>query len=87
MKIEFVSMHPKDNYDEIMTVRMIPRWYETFDIIDKPKEEKYVIYWGSGHQWWEQHTDIRADAWTSSILHDFWNDELNKRLERKNCKW
>lgn len=86
MKIEFGSMYPKDNYDEIMTVHMVPRWYEKLDLIDKPLEQKTVRYWGSGHQWWEEGTDKRADSWTSAILHDFWNDELNKRLERKNCR-
>lgn len=86
MKIEFVRMTPKDGFDEFMTVRMIPRWYEKLDILDKPLEERYVIFWGSGHQWWEQNTDKRADDWTSATLYDFWNDELNKRLERKNCK-
>jgi hypothetical protein len=85
MKIEFVSMYPKDGYDEIMTVRMIPSWYERLDVIGKPAEEQWVRYCGSGHQWWEETTDKRADAWTSATLHDFWNDELNKRLERKNC--
>lgn len=85
MKIEFSSMYPKDDFDEILTVYMKPRWYECLDIIDKPKEEKCVTYWGSGHQWWELDTDMRADGWTSSILYDLWRDELNKRLERKTC--
>ena len=86
MKIEFGSMYPKDNYDEIMTVHMVPRWYEKLDIIDKPAEQRTVRYWGSGHQWWEEGTDKRADDWTSAILYDFWTAEINKRLERKNCK-
>lgn len=86
MKIEFMSMYPKDGYDEVMTVNMVPRWYEALDIFDKPREATTVRYWGSGHQWWEEATDRRADGWTSSILYGFWNDELNKRLERKNCK-
>ncbi|NIQ14677.1 MAG: hypothetical protein GTO02_09845 [Candidatus Dadabacteria bacterium] len=87
MKVEFVSMYPKDDYDEVLTVRMTPRWYETLDVFDKPLEDKWVIYWGSGHQWWERATDKRADSWTSSILHDLWRNELNKRLERKNCRY
>ena len=86
MKIEFVSMYPKDNYDEIITVNAIPRWYEKLDIISKPAEETSIRYWGSGHQWWEEASDKRADAWTSAILYDFWSEEINKRLERKNCK-
>lgn len=86
MKIEFLSMRPKDDYDEIMTVRMIPRWYERLDILDKSAEETYAMFWGSGHQWWDCKTDMRADGWTSATLYDFWRDELNKRLERKNCK-
>jgi hypothetical protein len=86
MKIEFGSMYPKDDYDEIMTVHMVPRWYEKMDLFDKPAEARTVRYWGSGHQWWEEATDRRADSWTSAILHDFWNDELNKRLERKTCR-
>ncbi len=86
MKCEFVSMYPKDNVDEVITVRMTPRWYETLDIFDKPKEEAWLRYWGSGHTWYEEKSDMRADGWTSNMLYDFWRDELNKRLERKNCR-
>jgi hypothetical protein len=76
-------MYPKDNYDEYLTVCMMPRWYEKLDLFDKAKEEKFVRFWGSGHQWWETETDKRADSWLSGTLYEFWRNESNKRLERK----
>jgi hypothetical protein len=85
MKYEFASMYPKDNFDEILTVIAKPSWYN-FNVEDfNYPGESTLTFVGSGSTWWDQKTDRRADGWLSSILHDMWNDELNKRLERKNC--
>lgn len=85
MKYEFVSMHPKDKIDEIITVNCLPSWYDITEDFAY-QESKTASFVGSGTQWWDQKTDKRADSWLSSILHNMWNNALNKRLEKANCK-
>jgi hypothetical protein len=81
MEYKLVRMYPKDNFDEFLTVEMSPSRYNW-----PYQGSTYQMFYGSGSTWWESGTDRRVDDWTSSILHDIWNDELNKRLERKNCR-
>lgn len=82
MKYEVISMSPKDSFDEVATVAVMPRWYEKIDLFSKPKEEYTARYYGSGHQWWEVGTDKRADVWVSDALYEYWRDEMNRRVSK-----
>lgn len=79
MKYEILSMTPKDGFDVILRVALTPDWYNLGGT------SSYASYYGSGTTWWESSTDRRVDGWTSGTLHDLWNDQLNKELEKKNC--
>jgi len=80
MNYKLKHMSPKDHFDASITVEQTPNWYNF------SAETDYKRYYGSGTTWWEADTDRRVDVWTSGILHDLWNDELNKQLQEKNTK-
>jgi len=67
--MKLISMWPKDNVDEFMTVE---------------ESSSCLTYYGSGHCWFSL-SHKRAGGWKSSALHDLWITGLNRRVENENC--